>query len=123
MAPLLTCAFALALPLCAYTTQRPPVHRFYDRPARYQLAAVLTMEAADAAQTCHNLANGGFEFKLPSQNCAADTAMLFGAAGLQELAAYALHRTGHHKLERYARLVTIGFNLSGLNYSVRHGAL
>ena len=99
-----------------------PEHKFYDRQAKIELAAAITMAAFDIAQTCHNLANGGREYFLPTQSCAKTNALLFGQVAIQELIVYGLHRHGHHKLERYARLFTVGANLEGVIYSKAHGA-
>jgi hypothetical protein len=98
-------------------------HKFYDRIGKLELAGDLAMAAADSAQTCHNLATGGHEYMLRTQNCAKVNIALFGQVAIQEGVAYFLHRTGHHKIERVARLFSIEENARGIAYSAKHGAL
>jgi hypothetical protein len=97
-------------------------HKFYDRPAKIELIAAVTLNAADNLQACHNLARGGREAYLPSQTCSGVTALLGAQLIAQELAAYWLHRMHRHKLERCIRFFTIEGNVQGLIYSKMHGA-
>jgi hypothetical protein len=99
-----------------------PDHRFYDRTAKIEVVAVGSLMAFDMGQTCHNLLTGGKEFNLPTQNCAGAIGfqVLFAAAG--EGLSYALHRMGHHRLERLPRLYLMYGNLAGIVVSKRNGA-
>lgn len=113
---------ALAAGAVAPVAPAKPVHAFYDRPAKIELAVASIAVAFDTAQTCHNLANGGREIWLPTQHCPQVTLLLLGQVAAQEGLAYVFHRTGHHKLERLIRLVTIEENTRAIIYSKQHGA-
>lgn len=97
-------------------------HRFYDRPAKIELALAVTASAFDNGQSCYNVSRGGPEVMLPTQSCAGITAILTSEVAIQELAAYFLHRTHHHKLERVIRFVTITANTEAIIYSKHYGA-
>jgi hypothetical protein len=102
---------------------RPKAHaRFYDRTAKAQLAVEAGALAWDETTTCRNLARGGTEQWLPTQSCAGVVGyqLLFAAAA--EGAAYLLHRTNHHKLERIPRLYVAGAAVAGIAHSKRTGA-
>lgn len=75
-------------------------HRFFDRPAKIALAISAGVFAADAATTCHNLANGGHEQWLPAQSCAGVTTWMAGSFATELGVSYLLHRKEHHRLER-----------------------
>lgn len=106
----------------AFVTHSPaPVHRFYDKPAKIELTASLSLAAFDMGQTCHNLATGGREYWM-TQSCAGDIGIVLGVHAAQEGLAYLLHRTGHHHLERFTRLYTIQAHVRGILYSKQHGA-
>lgn len=108
-----------------YDPLRPPLrpaHKFYDRPAKLELVAWGIVGGADLGQTCHALANGWQEDWIPTQRCVGLVAVSLGAIAVVELVSWALHRHGHHRLERLPRLAGIGFNAAGLVYSGRHGA-
>jgi hypothetical protein len=124
---LLTPSCLLALPdapLPKPVEPKPPIryHQFYDRPARVTLAAELTLNAFDTAQTCNNLAHGGHEDALPIKSCAGMVGIQLGIMAAGEGLAYFLHRTHHYKLERIPRYYVIGANARGLIYSKAHGA-
>jgi hypothetical protein len=97
-------------------------HRFYDRPAKIELAAAVTLSAFDSAQSCYNVTHKGHENFLPTQSCAGITTMLTAEVAGQEVLAYMFHRTHHHKLERMVRFISISANLDGIIYSKRKGA-
>lgn len=99
-----------------------PVHRFYDKPAKIELGAAVTMASADSAITCHNLANGGHEDWM-TQSCAGNVAILFGGVAVQEGLAYGFHRLGWHKPERVIRFFTIQASSRAIAYSARHGGI
>ena len=106
----------LPLPLALPLVATKPVHHFYDRPARLELAAAVTVAAMDMRMTCHNLAIGGHEDFL-TQSCPANVGITAGILLAQELLAWTLHRHGHHRLERLARLASTVDSAGGLIYS------
>lgn len=114
------CCFAQELP---DTPQPKPVHRFYDKPAKIELGAAVTVASADSAITCHNLANGGREVWQPTQSCAGNVAILFGGVATQEGVAFLLHKTGWHKPERLVRFFTIQASSRAIRYSAKHGGI
>jgi len=108
---------------CCMTAPQPRIeHRFYDRPAKIELAAAVTLSAFDSAQSCYNVTHKGHEDFLPTQSCAGITAMLTAEVAGQEVLAYLFHRAHHHKLERMTRFISISANLDGIIYSKRKGA-
>lgn len=98
-----------------------PEHRFYDRPAKIELALAASASAFDNVQTCRVLGIGGREHFLPTQSCAGVTAFLTADVIAQEVLAYALHRSHHHKLERIVRFITLGSNVTGIIQSKQRG--
>lgn len=97
------------------------LHKFYDKPAKIELALASSAAAFDMGQTCHNLATGGREYAL-TQSCSKNVGITTGILGAQELLALGLHKTGHHRLERLARLWSTPNNLEGAVRSKLHGA-
>ena len=95
---------------------------FYDRQAKIELGLELAADAFDNAQTCHNLANGGREYWLPTQSCAGATALLTAQVAGVEFSAYLLHRTHHEKLAHVVRWFAIAQSTRGIVYSKQHGA-
>lgn len=100
-----------------------PAHSFYDRPGKALFTTALVAAAADSAQTCYALAHGAHEDFLPTQHCAQVNLLLFGEVGVQELVARVFHKSGHHRLERAVRFVSIVDNAAGIVYSKQRGAL
>lgn len=99
-----------------------PQHSFFDKWNKLEFASSGTLAAFDAGQTCHNLATGGHEDKLPVKSCGTMVAFtLAEQAGAWSLA-WVLHKTGHHKLERIPALYLIGANSYAIAYSHKHGA-
>ncbi|HKV06459.1 MAG TPA: hypothetical protein VJO53_15290 [Candidatus Acidoferrales bacterium] len=98
------------------------VHSFYDRAGKVEFGAALGLAIFDAAQTCHNLSNGGEEFSLPTQHCPNAVAMLLSSIALQEFVTYEFHSHGHHTLERMTRFQSMAENLTGIVRSKLAGA-
>lgn len=109
-------------------------HRFYDRPAKIELALALTADGFDNAASCNFVDHDGQkrflpsgawtlhrEDYLPTQTCLGITAFLTAELAGQEALAYLLHRTHHHKLERVIRFVTIAGNTRAIIHSKQHG--
>jgi hypothetical protein len=106
-------------------TPRPKpvaIHRYWDRANKIEFTAGMTLAAADMTQTCHNLAHGGHEEFLPTQNCGQAVAYTVGAYAAAEGVAYILHRTGHHKLERVPVGYMAAASARGIAFSKIHGA-
>jgi hypothetical protein len=128
---------------------KPPAeHHFYDRTAEVELGAALALDAYDNVHTCkalsektrpiiatvtaidgiptHEVIYGPgtipafHEAYLPASTCGQVTALLTAELAGQELVAYALHRSGHHKLEKLVRFFTIEGNTQGIIYSQIH---
>jgi hypothetical protein len=96
--------------------QDPDAHRFFDKQARWTAAGSAAVFATDAAVTCRNLANGGHEDWLPTQSCAGVSAWMAGNFATQQMAAYWLHRRGHHRLERLVERFSASGSAAGIVY-------
>lgn len=94
--------------------------RFWDRPNRIEAVAMLSLATADMAQTCRFLARGERERWL-TQSCAANVALTAGFTATALLGAYALHRSGHHRLERLPMLYMTATSARGIVMSKRWG--
>ena len=92
----------------------PTHHRFYDRTAKLQVIAAGTLMTWDVAQTARNLSNGGHEYTLPTQSAAGVAGIQLGIFAASEGISFLLHKTNHHKLERFPRLYVIAGNARGL---------
>jgi len=97
-------------------------HPFWDRINKSETVAMFGLEAFDMAQTCNNLAHGGREHFNSFQSCPKEVAYTLGIRVGAILAAYALHETRHHKLERMPMLYMTGTSVNGIAYSKEHGA-
>ena len=103
-----------------------PEHKFYDRVGKIELGLAVAAAGADIAQTCHGMITDPLhtrELGLPSQHCGGVVFFLGGQVLIQEGAAYLLHRTHHHKLERAARFFSVFENTKGIVYSAKHGGI
>ncbi|MCL5006207.1 MAG: hypothetical protein M1404_06700 [Acidobacteria bacterium] len=104
-------------PLHAQAEQFPEVtHRFFDRTNLMLFAGVAAVRALDFTSTEHFRHNGHNEVLLT--NSIVDNKPLFAGIEVAGAAAsiglsYLLHRTGHHKLERWVSLVHIGAGAVG----------
>ncbi len=81
-----------------------PPHKFWDRENVLLFTGVGVFRALDFASTKNMLARGREEILLTNdvvRNNAAFTAIEVGATGTSIALSYWLHRTGHHKLERW----------------------
>lgn len=109
--------------------QAPPpqlpgsAHRFFDRTNLALFAGVATVRALDYTSTQHFRSQGNDEVLLT--NSIVDNKPLFAGIEVAATAAsigvsYWLHRTGHHKLERWVSIVHIGVGAAGdaHNYSL-----
>ena len=99
-------------------------HRFWDKTNVALFAGMATARALDFSSTRYFRARGYNEGLLT--NDIVDNRPLFVSIEAAATAAslgvsYALHRTGHHRLERWVSLVHIGMGGAGAarNYSVK----
>jgi hypothetical protein len=106
----------------------PPVHRFWDRTNILLFSGVAATRAMDYFSTRNFQARGRQEILIPDDvvNNSAGFASLEAAATATSVGiSYLLHRTGHHKLERWMSIGHIGVTSFGVirNFSLesRHG--
>jgi hypothetical protein len=106
-------------------TPLPPqsTHRFFDKTNLALFGGVAAVRALDYTSTQHFRRLGDNEVLLT--NSIVDNKPLFAGievagTALSIGAAYCLHRTGHHKLERWVSIVHIGVGAfgDGHNYSL-----
>ena len=103
----------------------PTRHNFWDAANKMLFASHAALEAADFGITHHNLSNGGREMDPEAKAlCESGTAgqlVFFGGRMAGVIAvSYALHRTGHHKLERVFPVYASGDSAYGVAYSFAH---
>ncbi len=99
-------------------------HKFLDRQNRILFIAVAAFNGADFAVTRSNLENGGHELNPLVRPLAQSTPALafnFAAetAGVVTVS-YFLHKTGHHKLERFTSYLSIGSSATAVSYGALH---
>ena len=100
-----------------------PVHRFWDRTNLVLFSGVGAMRAMDYASTRNMQRRGREEVLLPDDvvNNSAGFAALEAAGTAASIGiSYWMHRTGHHRLERWVSIVHIGVTGFGVvrNYSL-----
>ena len=100
-----------------------PQHRFWDRTNILLFSGVAASRALDYTSTRHFQARGDNEVLIPDDvvNNSAGFAALEAAGTATSVGiSYLLHRTGHHKLERWMSIGHIGVTAVGVgwNYSL-----
>jgi hypothetical protein len=110
-------------PLPEAPPQTPP-HAFWDRTNILLFAGVAVFRSLDYASTRNFLARGRVEVLIPDDvvNNSAGFASLEAAGTLTSVGlSYLMHRTGHHKLERWISIGHIGVTGFGVvrNYSLK----
>jgi hypothetical protein len=100
-----------------------PEHRFWDRTNILLFSGVAASRALDYTSTRHFQARGDNEVLIPDDvvNNSAGFAALEAAGTATSVGiSYILHRTGHHKLERWMSIGHIGVTAFGVgwNYSL-----
>ena len=110
-------------PLPDAPSQKPP-HAFWDRTNILLFSGVAVFRGLDYASTRNFLARGREEVLIPDDivNNSAAFASLEAAATLTSVGlSYLLHRTNHHKLERWLSIGHIGVTGFGVvrNYSLK----
>ena len=101
----------VARPNTEPATIHPTVHRFWDRTNIWLFAGVGFTRGMDYASTRNFQARGRDEILIPDDvvNNSAGFASLEAAATATSVGiSYLLHRTGHHKLERWLSIGHIG---------------
>src|ERR1022692_484920 len=101
----------------------PPPHAFWDRTNVALFSGIAVTRGMDYASTRNFQARGRQEILLPDDviNNSAGFASLEAAATMTSVGiSYLLHRTGHHKLERWLSIGHIGVTAFG---DVRNYAL
>ena len=106
-------------PLAASVETRTPIersesvpsHRFWDKENILLFSGVGVFRALDYTSTKNMLARGREEILIPDDvvNSRAGFPALEAAAAATSVGiSYIMHRTGHHKLERWVSIVHIG---------------
>jgi hypothetical protein len=101
----------------------PPPHTFWDRTNVLLFSGIAVTRGMDYASTRNFQARGRQEILIPDDvvNNSAGFASLEAAATMTSVGiSYVLHRTGHHKLERWLSIGHIGVTAFGdvRNYSL-----
>ncbi len=101
----------------------PEPHVFWDRTNLTLFSGVLLSRAADYASTRNMQARGREEVLLPDDvvnNSAGFVALELSGTAASVGLSYWMHRTGHHKLERWISIAHIGVTDFGVarNYSL-----
>jgi len=110
--------------LVAQTSKLSPApHAFWDRTNLTLFSGVIFSRAADYASTRNMQARGREEVLLPDDvvnNSAGFVALELSGTAASVGLSYWMHRTGHHKLERWISIAHIGVTGFGVarNYSL-----
>jgi hypothetical protein len=100
------------------------VHKFWDKENYALFAGVAATSTADFMVTRSNLQGGGEELNPVVRVFGRSTGGLalnfvgetVGVIGVS----YFLHRTGHHRLERWASVVDMGTSVGAVTYGLTH---
>src|SRR5712692_9912609 len=114
---------APALPTAEPPKPSPPAHAFWDRTNRLLFSGVILFRGLDYASTRNMQARGREEILSPEDvvNNSAGFASLEAASTAASVGfSYWMHRTGHHKVERWISIVHIGATGFGVarNYAL-----
>jgi hypothetical protein len=114
---------AATAPLPDAPSKTPP-HAFWDRTNILLFSGVAVFRGLDYASTRNFLARGRDEILIPDDivNNSAAFASLEAAATVTSVGlSYLMHRTGHHKIERWISIGHIGVTGFGVvrNYSLK----
>ena len=99
-------------------------HQFWDRENKMLFIVASALNGADFAVTRSNLQSGGQELNPVVRMFGRSTAGLAvnfvgETAGVVSLS-YFLHKTGHHKLERWVSVVNISSSAGAVSYGLAH---
>jgi hypothetical protein len=104
--------------------EAPSHERFWDRENTILFATSAAFSAADFIVTRDNLRAGGQELNPVTRVFSGSTAGLAmnfagetaGVIGIS----YMLHKTGHHKMERYVSMLNIGSSAAAVSFDLAH---
>jgi hypothetical protein len=105
--------------IVAATPAKVETHRFFDRANLIGTAIHAAVRTADAVQTCALLSRGGHEIWLPMKGCPAIAAYSLSMVPAQIGNSYLLHRSGHHKLEKWVPYLWAAPSAAGIGFSMR----
>jgi hypothetical protein len=94
-------------------------HRFFDRANLIGTAIHAAVRTVDAVQTCALLSRGAREAWLPMKGCPAIAAYSLSMVPAQIGNSYLLHRSGHHKLEKWMPYLWAAPSAAGIGVSMR----
>jgi hypothetical protein len=100
--------FAMAFVLLPSVFAQEAPHSFWDRANKVGFTISFAVRAVDAGQSCYHLRHGSIEGSAPFQSCSGVTSWIMAGQALQMGGQYLLHRTGHHKLERWIPVSAAG---------------
>jgi hypothetical protein len=125
-APSATAPAATPAPVIPSTNaQLPaPTHRFWDRENVLLFSGVAAFRAVDFASTKNFLARGRTEVLIPDDivyNNAGFASLEAAATATSVGISYWLHRTGHHKIERWVSITHLSITAFGdaHNYALK----
>ena len=99
-------------------------HPFWDKQNKLLFAGVVASNCADFAVTYSNLQHGGTELNPVVRifgHSFGGLAANFSSESAGTIAiSYFFHKTGHHKMERYASMVNIGTSSGAVAYGLKH---
>jgi hypothetical protein len=116
---------AQALPAApSMVSENPGVHRFWDRENILLFSGVAVFRGLDYASTRNFMARGREEILIPDDivnNSAAFASLEAAATATSVGLSYLMHRTSHHKLERWVSITHISVTGFGVvrNYSLQ----
>jgi hypothetical protein len=101
-----------------------PTHRFWDTQNRWLFAGVAAARTLDGTSTRNFRARGRSEGLLNNEivdNAPAFATIEFAGTVASVATSYWMHRTGHHKLERWVSYLHIGIGFFGdaRNYALK----
>jgi hypothetical protein len=113
-----------AIAVSPFLPESPTPHKFWDRENRVLFAATAALCAVDFSVTRMNLSNGGRELNPLVRPFTANSATLASnfagqTAGVMAIS-YLLHRTGHHRIERFAPVANIAASAFAVSYGLSH---
>lgn len=115
---------AAPAPVADSDREQIPAHAFWDKENILLFSGVAVFRGLDYASTKNMLARGREEILLPDDvvdNSAGFAALEAAATATSIGISYALHRTGHHKLERWVSITHISVTGFGAarNYALK----
>jgi hypothetical protein len=104
--------------------ERPAAHSFWDRENVLLFSGVAVFRGLDYASTRNFMARGREEVLLPDDvvdNSAGFASLEAAATATSVGLSYLMHRTGHHKLERWVSITHMSVTAFGVarNYSLK----